>query len=155
TRNQLESSFRGNTFKTGKMSRLGKPTVLIAVHRNPHVERIVQTLRATPEVDAPHFVFAGNVAQRLERNRDLDRVAIFGDHSLRFHHQIETEIFSLSLGPNSIGLDAERIEVKLVSTTLIVEGVEENADVIVIPDLIALGDVGADFRGIVEAVKCN
>src|SRR6185503_954761 len=135
------------------MSRLREPTVLVAVHRNPHVERIVQSLRATPEMYAPQLVFAGDVAQRLERNRNLDSVAISRDHPLRFHHQIETEIFALAFGPNPICLDAKRIEVKLVSASLIVEGIEENADVVVVPDVVAFRDVRADLGGIVETVK--
>src|SRR6185369_505565 len=98
-------------------------------------------------------VFAGKIAQRLERNRDLDRVAIFREYSLRLHHQVEAEVFAYAFRPNAVGLYAERVEVKLVSSSLIVEGVEKNADVVVVPDLVALRYVGADFCGIVETVK--
>src|SRR5215212_9944544 len=114
------------------MSRLREPTALVAVHRNPHVERIVQTLGASPEVYSPQLVFAGNIAQRLERDRDFDRVAIACDHSFRLHDQIEAEVFTLSFSPNAVGLHAEWIEVKLVSSPLIVESVEENADVVIV-----------------------
>src|SRR6185503_9359218 len=92
-RNQLECSFGGDAFETRELSRLGEPTVLVAVHRDPHVERIVQTLRATPEVYSPQLSFTGDIAQGLERDRDLDRVAVACHHSLRIHDEIETEVF--------------------------------------------------------------
>src|SRR6185369_14936753 len=76
-------------------------------------------------------------------------------HALRLHDQIETEVFTLSFGPDAVGLDAERIEVKLVRSSLVVESVEENADVVVVPDVVALRDVGAHFRRIVETMKCE
>ncbi len=135
------------------MSGLGQPTILVAIHRDPHVERVVKSLRAAPEVNAPQLVFTGNVAQRLERNRDFDRVAIFGKDPLRLHDEVQAEVFALAFGPDTVGLHAERIEIKLVSSPLIVEGVEENADVVVVPDVVALGDVGAYLCGIVETVK--
>src|SRR6185437_16478726 len=105
------------------MAGLCEATSFIAVHRHPHVERVVQALGAAPEMNAPQLVFARDVAQRLEWNRDFDRVTVARDHSLRLHHQIEAEVFTLAFGPNSIGLNAKRIEVKLVCATLIVEGV--------------------------------
>src|SRR6185503_13051747 len=104
TRNQFESSFSRETFETREMSGLGQPTVLVAIHRDPHVEGVVQTLRAAPEVNTPQLVFTGNVAQRLERNRDLNRVAILSKRSLRLHDQIKTEVFALAFGPNTVGL---------------------------------------------------
>src|SRR6185295_5909146 len=134
---------------------LGQPTILVAVHRNPHVERVIQTLRATPEMDSPQLVFTRNVPQRLERDRNFNRVTIARHHSLRIHYEIETEVFALSFGPDTVCLNAERIEVKLVSASLIVEGVEENADVIVVPDLVALRNVGAYLRGIVVTVESD
>src|SRR5262249_38702649 len=106
-----------------------------------------------PEMDSPQLVFTRNVTQRLERKRDFNRVAIARHHSLRLHHQIQTEVFALSFGPDAIRLNAKRIEVKLVSASLVVEGVEENADVIVVPVLIAFGIVGAYLRGIVVTVE--
>src|ERR1044072_3130853 len=135
------------------MARLGEPTIFIAVHRNPHVERVIQTLRAAPEMDSPQLVFSCNVTQRLERNRDFNRVTIARHHSLRFHHEIETEIFALSFGPDAVGLNAKRIEGKLVTAALTVEGVEEKADVVLVPDWVAFGNVGAYLRGIVVTVE--
>src|SRR5215213_6283886 len=137
------------------MSRLREPTVLVAVHWDPHVERIIETLRATPEMYAPQLIFPRDVTQRLKRNRDFDRVAVARDHSLRVHDQIETEVFALAFSPNPIGLDSERVEVKLVSASLIVESVEEDADVIVVPDVVALRDIRAHFRRIVETMECD
>src|SRR5215216_2527125 len=137
------------------MSRLREPTALVAVHRNPHVKGIVQTLGASPEVYSPQLVFAGNIAQRLERDRDFDRVAVARDHSFRLHDEIETEVFALSFSPNAVGLYAEWIEVKLVSSSLVVESVEQNTDVIVIPDIVALRNVCAHLGGIVETMKCD
>src|SRR5215208_3251630 len=137
------------------MSRLREPTALVAIHGNPHVERIVQTLGAWPDMYSPQLVFARNIAQRLERDRDFDRVAIARDHSFRLHDQIEAEVFTLSFSPNAVGLHAEWIEVKLVSSPLIVESVKENADVIVVKDVVALRDVCAHLGGIVETMKCD
>src|SRR2546423_10140141 len=135
------------------MSCLGQPTALVAIERNPHVERVVQALGASPEVQAPHLIFPRNLAQRLERDRDLNRVTILSDHPFRLHQQIETEVLAHSFSPDAIGLHAEWVEVKFVSAPLIVKGVKEHADVIVAPDLVSLGNRCAHFARIIETMK--
>jgi hypothetical protein len=50
-------------------------------------------------------------------------------------------------------LNAERIEIKFVSLAPIVESVEEDADVIVVEDIVALGDVRAHLVRFIETMK--
>ena len=102
---------------------------------------------------SPKFVFAGNVPKRLKRYCDFDRVTVSGNHSFGFKHYVQTEIFTHSLSPYAISLNTKGIEIEFVGAPLIVEGVEQYADVIVVPDAVALGNVGANFVGFVEAMK--
>src|SRR6266487_6192233 len=104
-------------------------------------------------MDAPEFVLPRHVAKRLKRHCNFDCVTVLGYHTSGFHNDVETEVFSLTISPNSIGLDSERIEVKLIGFTLIVEGIKKDANVVVIKDVIALGNVRADLIRFVVTVK--
>src|SRR5258705_3672880 len=92
---------------------------------------------------APQSIFPANVANRFERNGNFDRVAVSCDHSFRLEHNVETEIFALSVRPDSVSLHAERVEIKLVGFPLVIEGVKKNADVIVIKNIVSLWNIGA------------
>src|SRR4030095_5987686 len=135
------------------MSCLGQPATLVSIHWYPHIERVVETLGPSPKVDAPEFVFSCHVTQRLERNCHLDRVAVLGDEPFRLHHQVETKVFTLSFGPDSVCLDAEWIEIKLVRSSLIIERVEEDPDGAVVPDLSTFRNVGPHFAWLVITMK--
>src|SRR5258706_3771623 len=102
---------------------------------------------------APEFVLARDVAKRLKRNRCLDGPSVRGQHALRFHHDIRIEVFILAVGPDAVRLHAKRIEIKLVSFAMVVEGIEKNSDVVIVKNVIAFGYVGAHLVGLVIAVK--
>ncbi len=74
------------------------------------------------------------------------------DHALRFKHKIRIEIFVI-ISPGAVGLNAERIEIEFVGLALIVKGVEQDANVIVIKNVISLGNVGSHFVGFVVTMK--
>src|SRR6185369_17797512 len=95
------------------MSFLRQPARVVAADRHPHVQFIVDALDASPEVRAPEFILAGNVAQRLEGNGYLDDPTIVRHAALRFHYDVRIEIFAV-VGPTAIGLYPERIEIKLI-----------------------------------------
>src|ERR1051326_3833106 len=103
---------------------LRQPTGVVATNRHPHVELIVEALDAPPEVRAPEFVFARDVAQRLERNGNLDYPAVRGHATFRFHHDVRIEVFAI-IGPASVSLNSERIEIKLVSLAAVIKSIEE------------------------------
>jgi hypothetical protein len=103
-------------------------------------------------VRAPEFIFAGNVAQRLEGNGYLDDPTVVRHAALRFHYDVRIEIFAV-VGPTAIGLYPERIEIKLIGFASVVESVEQNADVIVVEDVVPLGDGRANFVRLVVTMK--
>src|SRR5206468_11188126 len=64
------------------VSFLGEPARIITADRHPHIELVVEALDASPEVHTPQLVFAGDITQRLEGNRDFDGPAVAGDDAL-------------------------------------------------------------------------
>ena len=58
------------------MAGLAEITVDTTRERHPRIEFAIEALDATKEMRAPEFSFAGFIAQRLERNRDLDDVTL-------------------------------------------------------------------------------
>src|SRR2546423_1822327 len=101
-----------------------------------------------PQTPAPGFI-----AKRLEGNSYFDRVAVVGQYALRLHDYVNAEIFVLSFGAYGVGLHAQRIEEKLVGFALVVEGVKEEANVIVVENLIALCYRRAHLSVIIEGAK--
>ena len=67
-------------------------SVLILADGHPGVLLAVQALDQPQKMDTPKFVFARFVAQRFERNGNLDRITIFGQNPLRFHNNVDAEI---------------------------------------------------------------
>ena len=59
----------------------------------------------------------------------------------------------MRLGQRSVGLDAERVKEERVGFALVVKGVDEHADVIVFPDVVALRDGSAHFARLVGAAE--
>ena len=58
------------------MAFLGQPTRDVAVERHPHIKFVIESLDAPPEMRAPKFVLARDVAKGFERNSGLNCPAI-------------------------------------------------------------------------------
>src|SRR2546422_4953986 len=125
------------------MSGLREPTRDVARDRHPHIELIIETLDASPEMHTPQRTFPRVITNRLEWNCNFDRVAVVCDHTLRLNYDIETEVFALSISPDSISLHTERVEIKLVSLPLVVKSIKENADIIIIKNIVSLRNIRA------------
>ena len=136
------------------MSFLRKPTGVVAIERHPHVEFVVEALDAAKEMRAPKFVLAGDVAKGFERNGNFKSPTIRSQCPFRLKHEIRIEVFVL-ISPGAVRLHAERIEIKLVGFATVVESVEQNTDIIVVPDVIAFGNGSADFVRLVVTVKSD
>src|ERR1051326_1541237 len=135
------------------MSFLGQPARNVAIDRHPHVELVVESLDPPPEMSAPQFVLTRYIAQRLKRDRSFDGPTVGCKQTLRFHHDVGIEIFALPISPNAVGLNSQRIEIKFIGLTSIIESVEENADVIIIENIVAFSDRGPDFVRLVVTMK--
>src|SRR5689334_10701606 len=131
------------------MSLLTQIAVDAARERHPRIKLVFEALDAAEEVRAPEFSLAGFEAQRLERDRDLDVEASLVNDAFRLHQQIDAEVFAASFGENAVALNAERIEEHFKGLALVVESVEEEADVIVLKDVVALRDRRAHLVGLV------
>src|SRR4030095_12081260 len=103
------------------MSLLRQPTGVVATHGHPHGQLVVGPLDASPEVCAPEFVLAGYVTQRLERNRNLNRPAVGGQHAFRLHDDVGIEIFALTVSPDAVSLDPKRIEIEFVGLAAVIK----------------------------------
>ncbi len=103
---------------------------------------------------SPLFPFARFVANRLERDSDLDDVPVRGRRPLRVHDDVDVVVLALRLSEHTVRLHAEWVEEENVRAALVVEGVEVDADIIVVEDLVALRNRRADLVGfVVEAAE--
>src|SRR5205085_3995838 len=155
TRNQFDGALDGDSFETCQMSGLTKITVDTARKRHPRVELVFKTFDAAKEMRAPKFAFACLESQRLERDRDLDVETGLVNDAFRFHQQIDAEVFAATFGDNAVALNSERIEEDLKRFALVVEGIEHEADVVVVENVVALRDRGADSIGLVSSFECD
>src|SRR5205085_5381973 len=69
------------------------------------------------------------------------------------HHDVNAEVFADALCEDGVGLYAERVEDKLVRATAVVEGVEPDADPVVLEYVVALRDGRAHLARLVEGVE--
>src|SRR5437016_7352704 len=134
------------------MTFLGQPTGDVAVERHPHIQLVVETFNAPPEMRAPEFVLAGNITQRLERNRDFNGPSVVGHYTFRLKDKIRIEVLVL-IRPDTVCLHAERTQVKFIGFATVVKGVEQYADIVVVPNIVAFGNRSAHFVRFVVAVK--
>ena len=104
-------------------------------------------------MNAPELSLAGLVTERLERNRNFERPAIFSKHSFGFHHDIDAEVRAGAFGHNPIGLNPEWVPAEHVRTALIVESIEKDAHVVFAKYFVALGYGSAHLAWFVVTMK--
>src|SRR5262245_36363330 len=107
------------------------------------------------EMRVPQLALARLVSQRFEGDGDLDRVAFIGHDALRFHDDVYAVILAVALGEDTVELYAERIEEERVSAAPVVEGVQVEADVIIVKNLIAFGHGRAHLSRFVRRTKAD
>ena len=90
------------------------------------------------QLDAPHLIGARRVAQRLERNRHLDRPAAVEAAGLRRPTPDSSRCSARLRRRPSSRRAAERVGVEHEPAAAIVEGVEDDAEVIVLPQLVGV-----------------
>ena len=88
-----------------------------------------------PEVDPPRLVSPGLIAQRLERNRHLDGPSAVEAPGLHVPHGVPVVVGRALIGDLPVGEPADRVGVEDVAVALVVEGVEEHREVVVLPQL--------------------
>ena len=88
-----------------------------------------------PEVDSPRLVAPGRIAQRLERNRHLDGPSAVEAPGLHVPHGVPVVVGRTLIGDLPVREPANRVGVKDVAVALVVEGVEEHREVVVLPQL--------------------
>ncbi len=100
--------------------------------------------------DAPALLAAaGGEAQGGERDAELDVVAFRRDAARALPQAIPARILlvaAVALVADDVALHAERVRHQLVAAAVVVEGVEEDADPVVVEHRVAVAQVGADPR---------
>src|SRR6266446_1346751 len=137
------------------MTLLGQPARNVARYWHPHIELVVEALDAAPEMRAPQHTFAGIITNRFKRYRNFNRITVAGQHSLRLEHNVEAKVFISSSIPRAVCLYAKRVEIKLVGFALVVESIEQDADVIIVKDVVSLGNIYAHLVRLVVAMERN
>src|SRR6266849_4353294 len=106
------------------------------------------------EENPPGLRIAGLVAQRGERNPDLERPAVIVDFRRRFPEEIGRRILSRRIVADRVVLDVVRRDDEERGRAAGVAGVDEDAAIVVeaVADIVAIGVRRADAagRGIVE-----
>jgi len=145
---ELEVAPRTQAGKADVLVELAEEAVAIAVGRVvgdavAHVAR-----PGAAELDAPgELAAAAGEADLLERDRDLDGVAVLVDAACRGPDEVERPVLAAG-AVDGVGLHAQRVDAELVGAALVVEGVEEDDDVVVLHegvDRVAVHQVGADL----------
>ncbi len=106
-------------------------------HRRP-VGPLVLVADRSAELDAPHLIGAGRVAQRLERELHLERPPAVEAPGLHVPHRIPVGVRCAFVDDRVIRESAEGIRVEHEPAAAIVEGVEADAEVIVLPHLVGV-----------------
>ena len=114
---------------------------------------VAGALHHAGDVEAPGLPLAAGIAQALERNPDLDLVAPLGDPALRVPDEVgilvdaarhQAAHLAGALAPHAVALHAERIDAEEEGAAAVVEGVEVEDDVVLVVDVVPVGDGGAD-----------
>src|SRR6185437_2562268 len=153
--NQLQRSFRRDSFKACDVTRLIQKAVNVARNRHPRILLAVESLDDAKDLNTPELSFAGFITQRLERYRHFNDVTVFSQRPLRLHDDIDAEIDVHAFCANAVHLYPERIEGKHIRFSLVVECVEQHANAIFysVQDIVALGNRRAHFVRLVETMK--
>src|SRR5438105_14545547 len=107
------------------MSFLTQQRRYVARIRHPGISLVIETEKVSPNVNSPKLVFARFITQGFEGNGNFDRPSVTGQHSLRFHDDVDAEVPTRALRHDSVLLYAECVPAKDVRTALIVEGIEK------------------------------
>ena len=111
-------------------------------------------LNHTNDVQSPTLRLGRLVAQRLEWDADFDFIAVFGDASFRLKDEVLTQIgllprthlthkaarcLAIRLENGAVHLHAEWIHSENECLTTVVEGAQQDLDLVVGVDAIAIG----------------
>ena len=124
---------------------LSRPRNVVRAPRHlRQVRPLVLPAHHPPQVHAPHLIGARLVAQRLERDGDLDRPAAIEIAGADVPHRVPVGVGRAFVGHLAVGHAADRVGVEDVAVALVVERVEHHAERVVLPQLVG---VAAHFIG--------
>jgi hypothetical protein len=108
------------------------------------------------DVEPPALGTASRIAETLEGNSNFDLVAPTGDPALRLPGEVgigigtagdEAADLSRAFAADPVALNSQRIHPEEEGPSPVVEGVEVEHHVIVVVDVVAIGNGGADRGG--------
>ena len=115
----------------------GHRTGQVLRHR-AQVVPFVLAADGAPHLEPPHHVGARGVADRLERDGDLQRPAALEAAGAGRPHRVPVGVGRAFVDDGIIGEAAERVRVEHEAAAPVVEGVERHADVVVVPHLVGV-----------------
>ncbi len=130
---------------------LAGPALLVAVVGGPGVLAADLARMVAPEVHAPDLLGPVGKTQAGQRDRDLDLPALRRDPARAGEDHLVAGVLAVARRPQEIALDAQRIAGDLVGPRLVAVGVQRRDDVVVLVDVVALAEAGADQRRVVVA----
>ena len=150
--NQLNIAARRNMLESADWRELlGK-----ALHPLRHIGPIVVLALAQNraiEGHAPCLLRLVRKTQALERNGEPDDVAVPRQASFGVPYRIEAEVVALTFRINCVLLNSQRVRKIVVGAMLVMEGVQEDSDAIVLVQILALGEVRAHRTGRISALE--
>ena len=147
-RNDFERPALADVGELAELTGLIEQARSIARQRHPRDLLVPIAADEALHVQSPRRRLSASIAQRRERDRGFDRVAVGVDGSLRVDHEVHGEIgLGPALGVDAIGLNAVRIEEDVVRAPPIVKRIEIHADDVVVGNRVAAGECGAHVAG--------
>ena len=146
---ELERPAGLHPLDSGEGPELAQEALLVAVERGPRVSRPALP-RPDPQKGRPPLLF-GSVREpeALERDRQLDPVAVLDHLPLALEDQVEPDVLPTLGGKADVALDPGRVDEDLVPPGGVAVGVQDDPEEVVAEDLVAVADRGPDGGRIV------
>ena len=145
-RHDLERLARRRVRETVELAELADVAALVAVLRVVRDPRPPVARPEAKQVDAPGLIALRAWESELaERDRELDDVAVGRDAACRVPDRVPGRVLgAIHVVLNRVHLHAEWIHEELERAALVVEGVDHDADEVVVPSGVGVAQIGAN-----------
>ncbi len=148
-REELQRATRTNAPNPRQGPPLAGEALLAAGRRRPCVLVAAVARPRAPERGPPDLLGPVGEAQALERHRHLDDVAVIGDRALALVDDVEAVVLAGGLREARVALHSRGVGKQVVGPGGVPVGVEQDPEVVVLPDLVAVADAGPERGGVV------
>ena len=136
-----------NAPQSCQYSPLGHEVGDVSVHGSPADDHPAFAGVVPHDGQSPRLLVLRREPKTLERNRHLRRPALIVHRGSGFPDHVETLILVPAAAHHEVSLNAVRVHRQLIAALVVSVGINDHNDVVIIEDLVAVGEVCPDFRG--------